>query len=278
MEPTPLVPPAAWFPGELHLEVVALLVAAACAYIAAMRRRGESIAGGRAACFFAALAAVLVALDGPLHDLADRHLFSAHMVQHLVLTLVVPSLGLAGTPSWMIDAALRLPMRSAVGAVVLRVATRPLPAFSIYAVALIAWHVPAPFETALRSHGVHVLEHLTLIAAATLGWWPVISPSVTAPPLPYGARLLYVFVFGMPMTVVAAMITGAEDLLYPFYAAAPRVIALAALDDQRLGGLIMWVPAGLVPLTAFTAVFFRWVASEPDDPTENEARTLTSRP
>ncbi len=66
------------------------------------------------------------------------------------------------------------------------------------------------------------------------------------------------------MTVVAAMITGAEHTLYPFYAAAPRLFGLTALADQRLGGVIMWVPAGLIPLTAFTVVFFRWAAAEDD--------------
>jgi putative membrane protein len=278
MSPTLPLPPAAWFPGELHLEVVVLLVALGSVYVVAARRQGEGISGGRAACFLAALVALFLALDGPIHDLADRYLFSAHMVQHLLLTLVVPPLGLAGTPGWMIDAVLGRPSRSAVGAAVLRRLTRPLPALSIYAVALIAWHVPAAFEAALASHGVHVLEHLTLIVAAILGWWPVMSPSVIAPPLPYGARLLYVFVFGMPMTVVAAMITGADVLLFPFYGAAPRVAALGPLDDQRLGGLIMWVPAGFVPLMAFTAVFFRWVASEWEDPAEDEERTLKSRP
>jgi len=73
------------------------------------------------------------------------------------------------------------------------------------------------------------------------------------------------FVFGMPMTVVAAMITGAERVLYPFYEAAPRLFDLTPLADQRLGGVIMWVPSGLIPLAAFTVVFFRWVAAEADE-------------
>jgi cytochrome c oxidase assembly factor CtaG len=70
----------------------------------------------------------------------------------------------------------------------------------------------------------------------------------------------------MPMTLVAAMVTGAEQVLYPFYAAAPRVLELSALEDQRLGGIIMWVPSALIPLVAFTVVFFRWVAAEADEP------------
>ena len=64
------------------------------------------------------------------------------------------------------------------------------------------------------------------------------------------------------MTVVAAMVAGAERVLYPLYAAAPRVFDLDPLADQHLGGIIMWVPAGVIPLVAFTIVFFRWAAAE----------------
>jgi len=130
---------------------------------------------------------------------------------------------------------------------------------------LIGWHLPGPYGAALEDHRIHIVEHLALIAAATLAWWPVLSPSGLLPRLHYGAQILYLFMFGVPMTVVAAMITGAEDTLYPFYAAAPRIFGISALADQRLGGLIMWVPAGLIPLLAFTVVFFRWAADERDD-------------
>ena len=85
------------------------------------------------------------------------------------------------------------------------------------------------------------------------------------PALPYAGQLLYLFVFGMPMTVVAAMVAGAEHVLYPYYAAAPRVVDLTPLADQQLGGVIMWVPAGIIPVVAFTVVFFRWAAAEWDD-------------
>jgi putative membrane protein len=145
---------------------------------------------------------------------------------------------------------------------VLRAITRPLPAFAAYGVALVAWHLPGPYNMALEAHGWHVVEHLVLIATGVLGWWPILSPSSRLPALPYAGQLLYLFVFGMPMTVVAAMVTGAEQVLYPFYAAAPRVLDLSPLADQRLGGIIMWVPAGVIPVVAFTIVFFRWAATE----------------
>jgi cytochrome c oxidase assembly factor CtaG len=106
-----------------------------------------------------------------------------------------------------------------------------------------------------------VAAHVTLVGSAVLAWWPVVSPSRRLPALPYGARILYLFAFGIPMTVVAAMITGAEVVLYPTASATP-------IEDQRLGGILMWVPAGIVPLIAFTIVFFRWCAAESDDAAE----------
>jgi putative membrane protein len=98
-----------------------------------------------------------------------------------------------------------------------------------------------------------------------LAWWPVLSSSRLVPALPYAAQILYLFVFGMPMTVVAAMITGADAPLYAFYVSAAAAHGVDPLADQRLGGVLMWVPAGIVPLVAFTAVFFRWVAAEADE-------------
>jgi putative membrane protein len=215
--------------------------------------------------FGGALVVALVALNGPLHDLSDWYLFSAHMVQHLLLTLVVPPLLLTGMPAFMVDGLLRPVLTTRVGAAVVRTVTRPLPAFALYAVAVVGWHLPGPYNAALEIHGWHVVEHLVLVAAAVAGWWPIVSPSRLAPALPYAAQLLYLFVFGMPMTVVAAMITGAEHVLYPFYEAAPRLFDLTPLADQRLGGVIMWVPSGLIPLAAFTVVFFRWAAAEADE-------------
>ena len=258
-------PPFSWTGGSIHPEVVLVTGLLAAAWAWGWHARGTRPRPGQAARFVAALVALLLALNGPLHDLSDWYLFSAHMVQHLVLTLVVPPLLLTGLPAFMLDALLRPIMARRVGAAVLRTATRPLPAFAVYAVALVAWHLPGPYNLALEIHGWHVVEHLVLLTAAILGWWPIVSPSRLAPALPYAAQLLYLFVFGMPMTVVAAMITAAERVLYPFYEAAPRLFALSPLEDQRLGGVIMWVPSGLIPLAAFTIVFFRWAAAEADE-------------
>jgi putative membrane protein len=245
--------------------VVIAVAVLAGAYVAALALAGQRRAPARAVAFFLGLGALLLATNGPLHVLAEGYLFTAHMVQHLILTLVVPPLLLAGTPGWMLDAVLAPVCARPELRRVARMLTRPVPALAAYTVALVVWHLPGPYELALASHGWHFVEHAVLTGTAVLAWWPVLSTSREIPALHYGAQILYLFVFGFPMTVVAAMITTAESILYPFYRLAPRVIDLTPFDDQRLGGVIMWVPAGLIPLIAFTLVFFRWVAAEPDE-------------
>jgi putative membrane protein len=250
----------------IHAESLVAAGLLLAAWAAAWYRRRRYPSAGPALSFTAALLIGLTAVNGPLHDLAEQALFSAHMVQHLLLMLVVPPLLLAGTPGWMIDDLLARLLRFPGARRVARAITRPGPALAVYAAALIVWHLPGPFERAMAAPGWHAVEHLALVAAALLAWWPVLSPSRLLPPLHYGVQLLYLFVFGMPMTVVGAMITGAEHVLYPFYAEAAQTLGGDALADQRLGGILMWVPAGVVPLAAFTVVFFRWAAAESDYP------------
>lgn len=263
--------------GTMHLEVVIAAALLAGAYTAAWRAAREPVQPARVAAFVAALGALVGALNGPIHDLAERALFSAHMAQHLILTLVIPPLLLAGTPAFMADALLAPLLARPAARFVARTVTRPLVALGAWTVALFVWHLPGPYAAALGSHTVHFVQHAALVSAALLAWWPVASPSRRLPALPYAAQILYLFAFGMPMTIVAAMITGAEHVLYPFYDAAPRVTSLTPLEDQRLGGILMWVPAGVVPLIAFTTVFFRWASAESDDLAEAEA-SVPDRP
>src|SRR5262249_326534 len=131
-------PTFAWLGGEVHAEGVLGVLALATAYTGATVASRRPTPLGPPLTLFAGRAPPLGALNGPLHDLSDYYLFSAHMVQHLVLTLVVPPLWLAGTPGWMLDAlvarAASLPGLWAV----LRWLTRPLPAFAVFAVAIVA--------------------------------------------------------------------------------------------------------------------------------------------
>jgi len=122
--------------------------------------------------------------------------------------------------------------------------------------------VPIFYEAALRNHNLHVFQHLVFLATAVLMWWPVLSPVPELARLPYPGQMLYLFLLGIPMSVTGALITLSDRILYPFYTAAPRVWGLTPLADQQIGGLLMWVPGGLVLWLAMTVVWFRWSGRE----------------
>jgi putative membrane protein len=135
-------------------------------------------------------------------------------------------------------------------------------AASSFTTVLAFWHMPPFYEAAMRNHAVHILQHLTLIGSAVLLWWPILSPVPELPRIAYPAQMLYLFLLGIPMSVVGALISLSERVLYPFYLDAPRIWGLTPLVDQQLGGLIMWIPGGLVFWGAMTVVWFRWARRE----------------
>ena len=221
---------------------------------------GLKAARNQVASFAGALIVLLAALNGPLHDLSDCCLFSVHMGQHLVLTLLFPPLLLYGTPAWVVRPVLRPRWVRALAGVV----TRPLVAAALFTGPIVLWHVPRFYEAALRHHNLHILQHLVFLATAVVMWWPILSPVPELPRMPYPGQMLYLFLLGIPMSVTGALITLSDRVLYPFYAAAPRVWGIGALADQQIGGLLMWVPGGLVLWLAMTVVWFRWAAAEAD--------------
>ena len=212
----------------------------------------------RPVCFALGLLVLLVSLNGPIHDLSDTYLFSIHMVQHLLLTLALPPLLIAGTPGWLIDAL----MRPQAARAAMRFLTRPVVAGVIFSVVLLAWHTVDAYDLMMRRHGVHVATHLTFMAAAVLLWWPVVSPSALLPRLAPGMGMLYLFLVQIPMQVLGAIITFADTPLYPWYSAAPRTFGLSPLNDQKLGGLLMWIPGNLWIWGAMSVLFFQWARRE----------------
>ena len=212
----------------------------------------------RVASFVAGLALMFGALQGPLHELSDYFLFSAHMVQHLVLILIMPPFLLYGTPDWL----LRPLVRRRWGWKVARALTFPLVAFALNNVIFLAWHFPGPYDLMMRDHGVHVGMHLMIMVTGTIMWWPVMSPLPELPRIAPVLQMVYLFLVGIPMMVSAALITFSGSALYTWYVEAPRISALSPLDDQRLGGVIMWVPGGLTLWLSITAVYFRWTKHE----------------
>lgn len=245
---------------SVHPSTVVGIGALAALYVWRVQREHRSPTPTQRATFALGLLTMFFTLNGPLHDLSDQYLFSAHMVQHLVLTFIVPLLLLMGTPGWMLRPALRVPAVDRAA----RWLTRPATCFVLFNVTIAAWHLPPLYNLAMADHPIHIAEHLMFMATAVLMWWPLLSPLPELPRLAYPGQMLYCFLMSIPMSVVAIYVAMADHVLYPAYAAAPRVWGLSPLDDQMIGGLIMWIPGGLFFYGVMTVVFFKWAARGED--------------
>jgi putative membrane protein len=221
---------------------------------------GDVPSGTQRLSFFAGLFVLFVTLNGPLHDLSDYYLFSGHMVQHLILTLIVPPLLIHGTPGGMLRPTLRV---RAIGALA-RWVTKPAICFVLFNVTIAAWHLPPLYNLAMRHHDVHIAQHLMFLVTSVIMWWPFLSPLPELPRLSYPGQMLYCFLMSLPMSVVAIYVALADHVLYPAYASAPRIWGISPLEDQQIGGLIMWIPGGLFFYVVMTFVFFKWAARQED--------------
>ena len=244
-----------WNRWDLHPSVLAglVLLGGLYVYLGGLRSPRRQVAS-----FLGALVVLFLALNGPLHNLSDTYLFSAHMGQHLLLTLVFPPLLLYGTPAQVI----RLLLRPRWVMALARVLTRPLVAALVFTGPIVIWHVPSLYEAALRHHNLHIVQHVVFLGTAVIMWWPVLSPVPELPRANYPTQLVYLFLLGFPMSLAGAFITLADGVLYPFYVSAPRVWGLTPLADQQLGGLLMWVVGTIYLWVATSVVWFRWSARE----------------
>jgi putative membrane protein len=224
-------------------------------------RDGYSLGRGKPILLATALVVLFFSLNGWLHDLSDSYLFSAHMVQHLLLTLVVAPLLIMATPGWM----LRPALRSHLVAATARWLTNPLHSFAIFNVVFAGWHLPPLYNQAMTHHWLHIVQHLMFLIVSVLMWWPILSPLPELPRLAYPLQMLYLFLMSIPMSIVAVYIAYADSVLYPSYSIAPRIWGISPMQDQQIGGLIMWIPCGLYFFAVISVIFFRWQQREGDE-------------
>ncbi len=202
----------------------------------------------RLGCFLTGLASLWFAIASPL-DAFGGLVLTAHMVQHLMLMVVAPPLILLGSPTIPLLRGLpRWTARDALGPFLTwpllerlgRSLTHPAFCWVVMAVAMLGWHVPAAYELALRSPGWHEVEHACFFITSLLFWWPVIQPWPSAPQWPRWVIPIYLLLGDVVNTILSAFLCFSNRILYPTYAAAPRIFDLAPLDDQVAAGAIMW--------------------------------------
>ena len=263
---------------QLDPVLIGSLLALAVGYGLAVGPLRQRIAPGapfparKALIFSTAIILTYLAEGSPLHDLSERYLLSAHMVQHLLISYFCAPLLIWGTPDWLWRPLLLHPRVYPVA----RILTRPVAAAGVFALFLSLWHVPAIYDAGLRNSSLHHSQHILFMAISFLNWWPIMSPLRELPRLSYGAQLIYLFVTSTILQLpLFAVITFANEAFYPTYLAAPRITALSPMADQQLAGVIMKVLAMVIYAVPIIIIFYRWYnASErrPPRPASPESR------
>lgn len=212
----------------------------------------------RALVFYLGLITIYLLEGSPLHDYAERYLFSAHMLQHLGITYISAPLMIWGTPAWIWQPLLvnRYVKPTA------RVILHPVVAALVFNISLALWHFPAIYNAGLENSTVHHLQHIAFLFLSFISWWPVMSPLKELPRLGYGAQLLYLFVTSTMLQLpLFAIITFTDHPFYATYINAPRVLPElipSALDDQRLAGIVKKTFAMFAYIVAASIIFYQW--------------------
>lgn len=219
-----------------------LALAAGYLWLISGRRQATTWSPMSRIYFAAGLLVLFLALESPIDVGGDRYLFSLHMLQHLLLAMIVPPLLLLGLPEeWRAFDRIRV---------------APLASIIIFNIVLAVWHLPFLYDATLRNEPLHVLEHLSFLATGILFWWPIIQPSRSARAMTTVGKIAYLGFAGVPPTILGLAFILSPTVLYPFYAAAPRVTPLSPLDDQLWAGLIMFGLGNLIYFVAIWIIFF----------------------
>ncbi|TMC00508.1 MAG: cytochrome c oxidase assembly protein [Chloroflexi bacterium] len=258
-----------WLDWHLHPDVLLLCFGLIAGYLYAVEVLRPQISdAGRVkrrqmACFFSGVLVIYIGAGSPVHDISEQYLLSVHMFQHLLFTLVAPPLLLAGIPGWLWQAGLRGSGLMPVA----RVLVHPLVAFGVFNFLIVVTHLPNVVDYSLEHHWFHFLVHAGLVVSAMMMWWPVLSNVPELPRLSYPLQMAYLFVQSLLPAVIAAFITFSTSPVYSFYANAPRIWGLSAVEDQQIGAGLMKVAGSLILWSFIGVAFFKWFERE-----EAEAR------
>lgn len=251
-----------WHP---HPDVWMTVVLLTFGYAYAVRRvgplkvTGEPVVTRRQVWqWYTGVAALWVVSDWPFHDLAEGSMFSAHMVEHLVIAFVTAPLLLMGTPRWLAE--LVVVETRLLG--LIRWVSRPLRAFVLFNVVFVGLHWPVIVEAMVTSAPWHFAVHLAMFLSGLAMWMPVLSPLPEVPTLPRPMQMLYLMGHSVLPIVPAAFLTFGNSVIYPIYDTFPRLFGWTALEDQTIAGIIMKLAGTFTLWGVIATIWFRWSAEQ----------------
>ncbi len=271
-----------WGGWSIQLPLVYVAIAAMLYWVGGRRFSGAAPRPLRTASFAAGLVSIVIALESPIDTYADQ-LFWVHMIQHVVLLTVAPPLILLGRPWPRMWLALPVQSRTKIGRTLalsrwmapVRALARPWPAWLLFNVTFVAWHIPGAYNLTLTSSSVHDVEHAMFFFIGLLFWARVIDPGPLRPRLIWPARIAYVVSAMVVGWVLAITLVLVPHPIYPHYAALThRPGGISALTDQQLAGGVMWVLGSLSYGIAMMIGIYRWL--EPESETRPTQPALTT--
>ncbi len=230
--------------------------------------------------FAAGLVAIGLALLSPI-EAYEGQLFSVHMVQHMLLELVAAPLLLAGAPITLAlrasSPAWRRRLLTVLHSRVVHALSFPVLAWMLFAAVNWGWHFSVLYDQALENQLLHYVQHATFLGAALLFWWPVIGADPSPWRLPHPVRILYVFLAMPQNSFLGVALMSAGSVLYPHYVTNARGWGPTPLEDQQLGGIIMWVGGDVAFLAAMAVVVVMWMRYEDRRTVRSDARLASER-
>ena len=226
-----------------------------------------AIPAWRAASYFLGLFLVWAACGSSLAAY-DHSLLTVHMINHLLLMTFAPALILLGEPvrTFWIGMPLfarrvfRRVLRRSPLSRIARMVTRPALCWTLSALTLLAWHLPALFTLAMRSESWHIVEQISFFSAGLLFWWPVIQPWPSASTGSRWSILLYLFLATLPCDILSGFLVFSDRVAYPVYFSTPRLFGFSVLEDQQCAAALMWTCVTLIYLVAAAIISLRLLA------------------
>ena len=245
--------------------IVTVLVYAA----GAMRRNqlSKPLHPARAILFLLGIAFMYIALQSPLEPLSD-HYFFIHQIEHLILRMLGPwllilsmpmNVLIQGLPTWARRGILKPIIKNRGVYSLYRLFTQPYLATFLFIATLYVWQIPVLHEQAVLNQGLHDLMHVSMIVSAFFFWWIISDPRRSAARCSYGIRLFLLWAVTTFNSILGAIITMTRTLIYQVYDQGIDVIQMSGMEDQQYGGVILWVPGGMMGVLGTAVVFYLWV-------------------
>jgi len=209
-------------------------------------------------CFVAGVLLLWLAADWPMHDIAEEHLYFVHMIQHLIISFIVPPLLLLAMPAWL---ARLLIADDGLAQRGLRFLARPLVAGVIFNALQVLAHWGAVVELSAKSGGFHFGLHLAVFFSALLMWFPVLGP-LPEMQMSEPGKMIYLFLMSIVPTVPAGWLTFAEGVVYPSYDTGTPLWGISPVHDQQAAGAVMKILGGFYLWTIIAIRFFRYAADQ----------------